>query len=94
MDGQRSANGGGANEQLAIDEQWARHNITPEVDVFDHWRVYLVESDVSAGVLYGRTEPGGQVRETHLAPGECDRVLERGCEEIGQLYETEKDASP
>ena len=82
------------SEQLAIDEQWARHNIAPAVDVFDHWRIYLVESNVAGRVLYGKTELGALVHETQLVPGECDGVLELACQEIGRLYEADKDASP
>jgi hypothetical protein len=81
--------GGDVNDRLAVEEQWARHRITPEVDVFDHWRIYLVESDVNGRLLYGRTEPGADVHEILLSAGECDDVLDQACQEIGALYEAE-----
>jgi hypothetical protein len=91
LEGALFGGGGEVGERLAIQEQWARHKIAPEVDVFDRWRIYLVESETNARLLYGRTEPGSEVREFFLTPGECDEILLRACREIGALYEAETD---
>jgi hypothetical protein len=80
-------------EQLAVDEQWAKHRITPEIDVFDSWRIYLFQSSLGDRVLYSRTEPGANIREVLLPLGECDAVLARCCNEIGAIYEAENGAA-
>lgn len=75
----------------AINEQWARHCITPIVDVFDAWRVYLVEVDLKARVLVRRAGKPLDVRETILRRGEVDQVLGQACVAIGALYEMERE---
>ena len=82
--------GGDIVDRRAIEEQWARQNITPEVDVFDAWRVFLVESDSTARVLYRRSEPDAEVHEVLLSPGEVDGILGRACVEMSALYEAKK----
>jgi hypothetical protein len=76
-----------AIEELALEDQWARHRICPEVDVFDRWRIYLVESETAARIIYDRHGSGAAVAEYWVASGECDRVLAETCRQLGAIYE-------
>ena len=71
-------------EERSVEEEWARHQLKPGIDVFDNWTIYLVESDDAARLLYRCN--AGETKEFILAPGECDMVLEEACREIGALY--------
>jgi len=77
-------------EDVAMEEQWARHRITPELDVFDGWRVYLVETEAIGRLLYGEAERR-EIHEFTVLPGECDKVLDEACLEIGEIYNVVKD---
>lgn len=73
----RSMFGGTTDDSLehrAFEEQWARHDILPHVDVFDDWKCFLVENDaLGRCVFYNpETQSYGQC---HFATGEFDRVL-------------------
>jgi hypothetical protein len=74
-------------EEISVEEEWARHQLNPGIDAFDNWRIYLVESEDAARLLYRFN--AGETKEFILAPGECDMVLEDTCQEIGALYSNE-----
>lgn len=51
----------------------ARHDVTPELDVFNEWKIFLVEDDQSGRlVTFAHDE---HVKEIDLQAGEVDRVL-------------------
>jgi hypothetical protein len=74
-------------EEISVVEEWARHQLNPGIDVFDDWRIYLVENAVTARLLWQHKT--NSAKEIILAPGECDTVLEDACREIGALYDSE-----
>jgi hypothetical protein len=75
---------------LAIEEQWARHNLKPGIDVFVNWRIFIVETDTIARLIYCNMDTPDDIQECFLLPGECDNVLMNACQEIGRLYEDEE----
>ncbi|QRK08445.1 immunity 42 family protein [Archangium violaceum] len=78
------------DEQRAMDEMWARFYVCPQhVDVFDSWRVFLVDAASTARLVFGRPQGGDTVREVNLTRGEFDRVLREAYERLDQLYERE-----
>jgi Immunity protein 42 len=46
----------------------------PDLDVFDHWKAYLVEDQRSARYLW--RDPDGNVKEAQLGAGEVDSAFE------------------
>jgi Immunity protein 42 len=66
---------GQSDEQAAADERhYRRFVVSPEVDVFDQWRIHLVE-DASLGRLIWLQEDENVTHECQLRPGEFDAVL-------------------
>lgn len=90
IDGTLYGTGDYINESIAIEEQWARHNLAPAIDIFDQWKIYIVESDRTARIIYCCTDTPDDVRECFLPVGECDRVLNQACKKIGLLYDEER----
>jgi len=69
------------NAGVAEEEQWARHNIVPPVDVFDSWMVFLVEDEEIARLVFAH-DPYLDVTELPLKPGEVDAVLDLALSDI------------
>jgi hypothetical protein len=74
---------------LPEEEEWARHNITPWIDVFDHWGVYVVEWDPHGRMAWGRL-PFMQVSAIEVNAGEIDEVLARVLQSLDAVYERER----
>jgi hypothetical protein len=71
---------------LAEEEQWARHKILPEVDVFDGWKGFLIENDQTARLIIAH-HPYVDVAESLMTPGEVDAVLDRARNALNEIYE-------
>lgn len=76
------------NVQVAEEEQWARHNIIPPVDVFDHWKAFLVEDEQTARLIFA-CYPYTDVREFSLKTGDVDAVLDVVRSALTDIYEQE-----
>jgi hypothetical protein len=76
------------NASVAEDEQWARHNVCPPVDVFDCWKVFLLEDEPTARLIFAR-EPYLDAIELLLRAGEVDAVLDVVQKALGDVYEHE-----
>jgi len=66
----------------------ARFDVRIPVDVFDSWKVFLVEGEENAKLLYRGIE-SSEVVATNLAPGEFDRVFCEAQAHLERLYEEE-----
>lgn len=65
---------GQSGEQVAKDaRQFSRFYITPGSDVFDGWRIVLIEGERSAKLIW-RLQDYGAVQESILELGEFERV--------------------
>jgi hypothetical protein len=73
---------------LAAEEQWRRHEVIPNVDVFDDWKGFLVEDERAARLVFARA-PYDEVTELVLKPGEFDFVLDATLASLGKIYEHE-----
>lgn len=78
-----------APRELAENEQWARHNIAPEVDIFDNWRAFLVEGLTAGRLIFGRF-PFQDIRSIDVPVGEVDAVLEATRASLRNIYEREE----
>jgi hypothetical protein len=72
--------------RLSEEEQWARHQVLPPLDVFDDWRAFLVESDECARLLYAR-DPYSHVKEVILMTGEIDALLTAARDSLQRNHE-------
>jgi immunity protein 42 of polymorphic toxin system len=76
------------NASVAEEEQWARHNIAPSVDVFDSWNGFLIEGEQTARFIFAR-KPHLEVAELSLKAGEVDAVLDGARKALDDIYEHE-----
>ena len=73
---------------IAEEEQWARYNILPPVDVFDHWKGFLVEDeDEQTARLIFAKYPYFDVRELSLKPGDVDAALDVVRNTLSDIHE-------
>ncbi len=75
--------------ELSMEEQWARHDIAPPVDVFDSWQVLLVENEHSGRIVFGQ-EPHDELTEVEVKHGEVDAVLAAVRKELLRIFEREE----
>jgi len=73
--------------ELAEKEQWARHNINPSIESFDHSKIYLVEDEVVGRAVFA-DEPYRTINHTDLNAGEVDAVLESTRTLLGGIYDS------
>lgn len=80
-------------EQVANEEIWARLDANILVDIFNDWKVYIIENDEKARVIVGRlvSECKYSVFETELKPNEFDKVVFVVYKELERRYESELD---
>lgn len=74
------------NQKAAEQEAWAKHNIIPPVDVFDHWKAFVVDDELVSKVLFA-SDPWSDVSAMELQPGEVDRVLRATCAALLEEHE-------
>jgi hypothetical protein len=72
----------------ALEETWARFNVTLHVDVFDSCKVFLVEKEDNARFVFKKSEEG-HIHEAKCEPGEFDAVIHKTYTELNKLYESE-----
>ena len=73
------------NQMLAEQEEWARFNVLPDLDIFEGWKVFLLETP-TAGCLILSPAPYDAVSEIVVAPGEVDSVLKLETDYLRQQY--------
>ncbi|MCY9517147.1 Imm42 family immunity protein [Paenibacillus apiarius] len=74
-------------DQTALDETWARFNAKINVDVFNEWKIFIVENHGKARMVV--KNPKNEMFELMLDSGTFDEVLARAYEELNILYENE-----
>jgi hypothetical protein len=79
--------------ELAEEEQWARHNITPCVESFDRSKIYLVENE-SIGRIAHSVRPYAEITVVEVGAGEVDAVLESARLSLTEVYEREIAKNP
>lgn len=73
-------------DQIAIADEWARHMVSPCIEPFDGWLVFLIEAEQSARCLFNN--PLGNVTcECILSRGEFDQVLTAVLTPLQQAHE-------
>jgi len=82
-------------EEISTKEMWARFDVLPRVDVFDNWKVFMVDSSEKSRLLYKylehveETEIEKGVSEFHLPLGVFDRVIHSAHTALNNIYEEE-----
>ena len=75
-------------QYTATDFLPARFDVRIPVDVFDSWKIFLVEGRGEAKILYKRIE-SSEVLETILAVGEFDIIFNEACIYLERLLNAE-----
>jgi Immunity protein 42 len=75
------------SEYTKISEQecWACFQISPAVDVFDQWKVYLIEDEMSQRILY--SDPHGSISEIYLALNTFEKTILDVYNKLYEIYE-------
>lgn len=81
------------NSRVAEEEQWARHNIFPPVDIFDCWKGFLLEDEQTARLILAN-DPYLEIVELLLKRGEVDAVLDMARNALNDIYEHESKPAP
>lgn len=76
----------------AEQEQWARHNILPSVDVFDGWKAFLLENGEMGRIVFS-AKPYEEVHEAIVGAGLVDAVLDEGRRLLWEIYDREAEES-
>ncbi len=76
-------------EDVAQEECWARFQIDLPLDIFDHWKIYMVECESEARIVY--SNPGGIIVEEILELGIVDKVISDTFNELTAMYEAKID---
>ncbi|MBA2661147.1 MAG: hypothetical protein H0U74_02540 [Bradymonadaceae bacterium] len=76
-------------EGIAEEEQWARHEIVPAVDIFGGLIGFLVENQSIARVVFS-LDPFQEIIEAILEPGEVDAILDAVRLALDEIYERER----
>lgn len=76
---------------LSIKETWARFNINIPVDVFDDWKMFIIENQEKLRIIAKKFEKddNSDIYEFLLKPGEFDQVILRAYEELNNIYDQE-----
>lgn len=77
-------------DDIADEEQWARFNVTLPVDIFDGWKIFLIEGSEKARMIIGKDDT--DIYEVPLHPDEFNDVITDVYNELGKLYEAENAA--
>lgn len=81
-------NGESEYEMASKEQSWARFNVAIPVDVFDQWKVFLVErQDISRFII--KDLNGVEVYEVLLKDSHFDKVIAEIYGELNKLYELE-----
>ncbi|USG64629.1 immunity 42 family protein [Brevibacillus ruminantium] len=80
-----------ADNTMVIEEACARFNITLPVDIFDLWKIFLVENLEESRLLFKKidSEDWQQVYEIYLKKGEFDEVVIKAHNELDDIYNDE-----
>jgi hypothetical protein len=74
------------------EEMWARFDVSLEVDVFDSYKIYLLDCRDCARLLVGRFSPNDGhylfLRQEHLRRGEFDEVVRALQGELEAAFES------
>lgn len=79
-------------DEIANEECWARFNITLTVDIFDKCKIFLIENQKNARIIYRYPDVEGKnIIETFLNKGLFDKIFEDAFKAIESLYIKELD---
>src|SRR5262249_14258479 len=73
---------------VADEEQWARHNILPPVDVFNNCKAYVIDEAGVARVIYA-SDPYEEVQQFRVNSEEVDSALVAARNSLSEIYEQE-----
>lgn len=77
-------------EKKAIQESWARFNVVLPVDVFDNYKIYLVENYQTSRMLIKHVSDD-EPQDVMFPKGMFDEVIYLAHQELDNLYSNEVD---
>ncbi len=77
-------------DSVPEDEMWLRHWFMPFIDVFDDWKVFLVETNDVGRMLF-RQRTDSSTRVVELDVGEADAVVRAAADYFEELYSHERE---
>lgn len=80
---------GGSVPEDSIEEQWANHNITPALDIFNEWKCFIFSDEIQSKVLFSRS-PFVEVKELQLDCNFVDYSLKMVANSLSLVYENAK----
>jgi hypothetical protein len=75
-------------EELAENECWARFQVDIPVDIFDRWKVYLIDCPPDARIIYYSFD-SQKIFEYKLQSGVFDQVITDAFNTLFDIYEME-----
>ncbi|WP_025028362.1 Imm42 family immunity protein [Caldalkalibacillus mannanilyticus] len=78
-------------DSLAIDESWARFDIGLPIDIFNEWKIFLIEYENKSRFIIqklGSTE-NEFLHEVSIESGKFDSVISKAFKLLDELYEKE-----
>lgn len=77
-------------DEIANEEGWMRFNITLPVDVFDNWKLFIVENSESARIIYRHPDILNEiVYEAIINKGVFDEIIEDAYKKLNSIYSNE-----
>lgn len=83
-------------EEIALEETWARFNVNFTIDIFNNWKMFLVENQDKARLVFKNLcedAHNGGVHQIELKKGEFDEVIYKAYEEMGRIFDIENEKS-
>ncbi len=71
-------------DSLAIEETWARHNVSLPIDILDDWKIFMVENNTKIRIII-KNVLEQSIKETTLVPGEFDNVISELFKELNSF---------
>ena len=75
-------------DQLALEQTWARFDVSLPIDVFMGWKTFLIEDQERSRLIIKQLDKEG-VSEYILTKGEFDELNTQLFHELDNLYERE-----
>lgn len=77
-------------DEIAMKEIWARFDVGFSIDIFNCWKIFLVENHEKARLVINKLDEEGGLYQIQLNKGEFDEIIFMAYQELGRIYDIEK----